>query len=444
MTKSRFLNFLGSQEAKQLFLPLYGAAKIDSACQRYRRLVEKFSDADGALRVFSVPGRTELCGNHTDHNRGKVLAASIQLDVIAAVTIRTDNQVFLSSAGFPDVCMDISDLSMHENEKGKVEALVRGIAAEFAVKTREAGQGALIKGFNANIDSLVMIGSGLSSSAAFEVLIAKIFDNLFCGGKRSALELAQIGQKAENIYFGKPCGLMDQIACATGGAVAIDFKDSQDPIVKRIGFDPESLGYALYILDTKGSHADLTADYAAIPIEMKKVAAFFGKDVLREADEKIFFSHISDLRKAAGDRAVLRAMHFFNENQRVNAAQEALEALNANPANHLAMSVFLDQVNQSGNSSWQLLQNIYSVKNINAQDISIALAITKNFLSAGPARKDRHTGACRVHGGGFAGTIQVYLPLERLEEYRTLMEGIFGEGALTVLKVRQAGAVELK
>jgi galactokinase len=438
MTARELLDSINSQKAAEWFSSLYGAEDIDAARLRYGHLIEgllhgfpgeEFPETAGELRVFSVPGRTELGGNHTDHNRGKVLAASIQLDAVAVAAPRWDMQVFFRSKGHPDVKVDLSDLFPMENEKGNAEALIRGIAAEFAARKLP------LRGFTANADNMVLSGSGLSSSAVVEVLIGKIFDSLYGGGKRSALELAKIGQKAENEYFGKPCGLMDQTACATGGAVAIDFEDPDNPQVREIGFDPASAGFALCIVNTKGSHAELTPDYAAIPTEMKEAASFFGKQVLRELDEGTFFSRLPDLRNAAGDRAVLRAMHFFSENRRVDAMLAALEKMSALPAEK-AMDTFLALVRESGDSSWELLQNIYSTKNFNQQGLGLALALTKNFLASGK-------GACRVHGGGFAGTIQAYIPTEKLIDYRNLMEGVFGTGALTVLRIRPLGAVEL-
>ena len=456
MTGKELLDYVNSQDSEGEFLSLYGKDEIDAARRRYSFLIGEFSreeifplkefpEARGELRIFSVPGRTELGGNHTDHNRGKVLAASIQLDAVAVVAPRKDKQVVFKSVGHKDVKIDISDLSIMEKEKGRTEALVRGIAAEFS------SRGTPVGGFTACADNMVLTGSGLSSSAAIEVLFAKIFDNLYCGGKRKPLELAQIGQKAENIFFGKPCGLMDQTACASGGAVAIDFEHLESPKVRGIGFDPASAGFALCVVDTKGSHSDLTPDYAAIPAEMRAAAAVFGKQVLRELDEQIFMERLKDVRAAAGDRAVLRALHFFSENRRVDAMLAALENLSAIPPDKKgkAMETFLSLVTESGDSSWELLQNVYSPKNPSEQGLTLALALTRNFLFSdggksestepGPCR-----GACRVHGGGFAGTIQVYLPLEKLNSYRGLMEGIFGKGALTVLRIRPLGAIELE
>jgi galactokinase len=440
MTGRELLESINTPKVSELFSSLYGAESVDAARLRYGHLTEglmnglsgkEFPETAGDLRVFSVPGRTELGGNHTDHNRGKVLAASIQLDAVVVVAPRQDMQVFFRSKGHRDVKVDISDLSAREEERGNTEALVRGIAAELAAKKLP------LRGFTANADNMVLSGSGLSSSAVVEVLIGKIFDNLYGGSETSALELAKIGQKAENVYFGKPCGLMDQTACASGGAVAIDFKEPDNPQVKGIGFDPASVGFALCIVNTKGDHSDLTPDYAAVPAEMKAAASFFGKPVLRELDEKEFFSLLPDLRNAVGDRAILRAMHFFSENRRVDAMLAALEEM-ATSQTEKAMDAFLALVRESGDSSWELLQNIYPPKNPNAQGLSLALALTKNFFDSGSGK-----GACRVHGGGFAGTIQAYIPMEKLKEYRSLMEGIFGIGAVTVLKVRPQGAVEI-
>ena len=450
MTGKDLQSRFDSPEADELLISLYGKEELDLNRKRYRSLTEGlldekefpekyFPEKAGELRVFSVPGRTELGGNHTDHNRGKVLAASIQLDAAAIAAPRRDKQVFFRSTGFSDVKVDLSDLSPLAKERGTAEALVRGIAAEIT------SQGTPVNGFTANAASRVLPGSGLSSSAAVEILIAKIFDNLFCGGKRSALELAKIGQKAENIYFGKPCGLMDQTACASGGAVAIDFEDIHNPRVKGIAFDPAAAGFAFCVVDTKGNHADLTPDYAAIPAEMKAAASFFGKTVLRELDEETFMTRLGDLRKSAGDRSLLRAFHFYSENRRVDAMLAALEKVNSLPSHTPAekkaetLELFLALVRESGDSSWELLQNIYSPKNPGEQGVSLALALTKNFLKT----SSTYRGACRVHGGGFAGTIQTYLPVERLDEYRNLMEGIFGKGTLTVLKIRAAGAIEL-
>ncbi|MDR2160424.1 MAG: galactokinase [Treponema sp.] len=439
--------------AAVLFESLYGEEGVEGARRRYGALLEGMADVEGGggaggFRFFTAAGRTELGGNHTDHNRGKVLAASIQLDQAAVAVPRDDGIVFFRSTGFPDVKVRLSgpggspDLSPKEEEKGTTEALVRGIAAEFTVR------GTAVGGFSANADSTVLPGSGLSSSAAVEVLLGRIFDNLYGGGKRGALEIAQIGQKAENRYFGKPCGLMDQTACASGGAVAIDFGDADHPAVTRINFDPAAAGYAVCVVDTRGSHADLTPDYAAIPEEMKGAAAFFGKDTLSELDRGTVLSRAAELRRACGDRSLLRALHFFDENRRVDAMTAALKKMDTAEENALrqaghsagqqAFYDYLDLVNESGDSSWELLQNVYSPQNPAAQGLGVALALSRDHF-----RKQGLRGACRVHGGGFAGTIQAYMPLDTLDAYRRKMEDVFGEGSVTALRIRSLGAVEL-
>ncbi|MDR1617423.1 MAG: galactokinase [Treponema sp.] len=438
--------------AGALFESLYGKEKAEGARRRYGALLEGMADIEGgddpgAFRFFTAAGRTELGGNHTDHNRGKVLAASIQLDQAAVAVLRSDGVVFFRSTGFPDVKVRLSgpggipDLLPKEEEKGTTEALVRGIAAEFIAKGVQVG------GFSANADSTVLPGSGLSSSAAVEVLLGRIFDNLYGGGKRTALEIAQIGQKAENLYFGKPCGLMDQTACASGGAVAIDFGDPEYPAVTRIRFDPAAAGYAVCVVDTKGSHADLTPDYAAIPGEMKAAAAFFGKETLSELDRETVLSRAAELRGACGDRGLLRALHFFDENRRVDTMTAALKKMDAaeraghdagQRAGQSAFYDYLDLVNESGDSSWELLQNVYPPANPAAQGLGVALALSRDHF-----RKRGLRGACRVHGGGFAGTIQAYMPLDALEAYSRDMEALFGEGSVTALRIRPLGAVEL-
>jgi galactokinase len=468
MTGRAWLDALDSGGAGKILASLYGSAGVEAARRRYAALVRgmlrwpekppagKPGEAPGdaaagmapgvlteEFRIFTAAGRTELGGNHTDHNRGKVLAASIQLDAVAVAAPRKDKTVIFRSSGYPDVEVDISpsNLSPRPGEKGTTEALVRGIAAEFAARGVEPG------GFTANADSTVLSGSGLSSSAAVEVLFGRIFDNLYGGGKRSALEIAQIGQKAENNYFGKPSGLMDQTACASGGAVAIDFADAARPLVRGILFDPAEGGYALCVVDTRGSHADLTPDYAAIPVEMKAVARFLGKEVLRETNRDEILSRAGELRQALGDRALLRSLHFFEENRRVDAMEAALKTMESSTGGvkEGAMKNYLELVNESGHSSWELLQNIYSPQHIREQGISLALALTRDFLQTPPGTSaGALRGACRVHGGGFAGTIQAYIPREQLAAYRMLMEGIFGPGALTELKIRPIGAAELE
>ena len=448
MTGLELKKSLEAGKTGKLFSKLYGEKEIGFQKKRYSALIDgmlknepdwfpvsEFPEVTAELRVFSAPGRTELGGNHTDHNHGKVLAASIQMDSAAVVAPRNDKKVFYRSTSYPDVIVDLTDTSPRNDERGTTEALIRGIAAEFEKRGRE------IRGFTANADSTVLKGSGLSSSAAVEVSICKIFDCLCGDGKTGALELAQIGQKAENNYFGKPCGLMDQTACASGGAVAIDFADTNKPFVKEINFDPAATGFFLCVVDTGGNHADLTPEYASIPNEMKAAASFFGKDTLREIDENSMIANFSKLREKAGDRALLRAMHFFNENRRVDAMLSSLKKINSSSGNakNAAMDDFLSLVNSSGDSSWEILQNVYAPSSPEGQGLSLALSLTKDFIKNHGVR-----GACRVHGGGFAGTIQVYLPHEVFDLYRKLIESCFGKDALTLLRIRPEGALELK
>jgi len=454
VNEKELLKKIDSEHAAEIFSELYGTNEVDAVRQRYRTLITEMSeyesdsfDETGSskrtenLRVFSAPGRTELGGNHTDHNRGKVLAASIQLDNIAIVRERKDKTVFFRSEGYPDIKVKLTDssgaldLQPKPEEEGTTEALIRGIAAELNRRGCPAG------GFSANAASTVLQGSGLSSSAAVEVLLGRIFDSLYGEGKRGSLEIAQIGQIAENVYFGKPCGLMDQTACATGGAVKIDFADAANPAVMQINFDLAAAGYALCVVNTGGSHADLTADYASIPAEMKAVAAFFGKSVLGELEKEAVAAHAAELRKSLGDRAFLRSLHFFDENARVDAMTAALtEMENAvtTAEKQRSLVYYLHLVNESGDSSWEFLQNVYSPHRSEIQGVSVALALSKDFF-----RKQKLSGACRVHGGGFAGTIQVYIPLDAMNAYRAKIEAVFGGGSVTVLRIRPKGAVEL-
>ncbi|MCL1931277.1 MAG: galactokinase [Treponema sp.] len=405
---------------------LYGPDAVPREQRRYAGLIEGLGDD---IRIFSAPGRTELGGNHTDHNRGRVLAAAIQMDAVAAVVPRPDGKVFFRSTGFPDVQVDLSGkdaLAPRPQEQGTTGALVRGIAAEFARRGIQPG------GFNANASSTVLPGSGLSSSAAVEVLLAKIFDALYGGGRCSPLELARISQKAENDFFGKPSGLMDQAASACGGAVAIDFADPDAPALTPVNFDPLSAGFALCVVNTRGSHADLTPDYAAIPREMNAVARFFGKSFLREIELSQLLAHAGELRKAVGDRALLRAIHFCNENRRAQAMAETKQ-----------MGRFLELVNESGDSSWELLQNLYPPGDPCQQGLPLALAVTREFFRE-QGLEAPTAAACRVHGGGFAGTIQAYIPVAAFDAYRARMEALFGPGAVTTLRIRPVGAVELE
>jgi galactokinase len=425
----------GSAKAKERF------AALKKGMTQEGGFPAEFLPQDGEIRFFSAPGRTELGGNHTDHNNGRVLAASVDLDSIAAVCVRRDSRVFIRSEGFADTLVNLcgddgrSGLFPMPEEQGTTAALVRGIAAVFTAK------GAQVGGFTANVSSLVPQGSGLSSSASMEVLVAKIFDSLYCGNRFSPLELAMIGQEAENVFFGKPCGLMDQAACATGGVVAIDFADKAAPDVKKIAFDPLAAGYALCVVDTGGSHADLTPDYAAVPQEMHAVARFMGVSVLRETDLGKVMSKAGEIRKSLGDRALLRAIHFFNENRRAQQMAELLEkfaSAGSATEKQQTMEGYLDLVNESGDSSWEILQNMYSPSNHGEQGLTTALAVSREFF-----RENSLKAACRVHGGGFAGTVQAYIPAAALDRYKTHMENLFGQDSLKVLRIRQVGAVEV-
>jgi galactokinase len=449
MGGSKLLEKLEQDSATLLFEKLYGQEGAEAGKKRYAALIENmlnsncfpptdFPEAAGGLRLVTAAGRTELGGNHTDHNRGRVVAAAVQLDQAAVAAPRTDSRIFFRSTGYPDLIVDLvdkdgnPDIKPKENEKGTTHALIRGITAEFITR------GAAVKGITVNADSTVLPGSGLSSSAAVETLFGRIINNLYNEGKCSSLEIAQIGQKAENLYFGKPCGLMDQIASAYGGAAAIDFAGSI-PVVKQLDVDFTAAGLALCVINTGGSHADLTEDYAAIPAEMKAVAAFFGKETLRECEKEAVEKNSAGIRQKLGDRALLRAFHFFDENQRAMEMPVLLEKLSyciKQGSNHSReIADYLRLVNESGDSSWKLLQNVYSAQNVQEQGIALGLALTKNFLKG--------NGACRIHGGGFAGTIQAYIPIPALENYRSVMDNVFGAGSVTVLRIRPIGAEEL-
>ncbi|MDO4965070.1 MAG: galactokinase family protein [Lachnospiraceae bacterium] len=392
--------------------------------QRYRYVsaIEKFESLYGAadIEIYSAPGRSEVGGNHTDHQRGQVLAASVNLDVIAVVE-KTDNGIVkILSDSFDIAPISVNDLSKKSKEEGTSEGLVRGVLN----KLQEAGY--TVSGFNAYMTSDVLVGAGLSSSAAFEVAIGTIISGLYNNMEISPVFIAQASQYAENKYFGKPCGLMDQMASSVGSLVNIDFEDPENPIVNKVDVDFDKFGHSLCIVDTKGSHANLTPEYAAIPPEMKAVAKYFGKEYLREVDEKEFFANIADVRKKVGDRPIIRAMHFFNDHNRVT---EEVNALNNGD-----FEEFKKQVNLSGNSSFKYLQNVYPASDITNQAVSIGLAVSEQVLNG--------KGASRVHGGGFAGTIQAFVPNEMVPEYKKTLDSVFGDGACHVLKVRKYGGMK--
>ena len=390
---------------------------------RYAQAVAKFEELFGEkqVEIYSAPGRSEVGGNHTDHQHGMVLATSINLDAIGIVSPSASPVIQVVSEGYDMVEVDIEDLEEKYEEEGTTAALIRGVAAALAEKGYKIG------GFQAYITSDVLIGAGLSSSAAFEIIIGTIFSGLFNNMEIDPVEIAKAGQYAENVYFGKPCGLMDQMASAVGGLIHIDFQDPQVPSVKKVTSDFQAYQYSLCIVDTKASHANLTDDYAKIPEEMKKVAAFFKKNVLREVEEEEFFREIPGLRSILGDRPVLRALHFFEEEKRVEKQVEALEQGD--------FPRFLELVKESGNSSFKYLQNIYINRDEQNQSMSVALGASESIL--------QNHGVSRVHGGGFAGTIQVFAENSYVEEYRNKIDHIFGKGSCHVLKVRQQGGIKV-
>ena len=376
---------------------------------------------DTPVGLFSGPGRTELGGNHTDHQHGRVLAASVNLDALACAAPNGTAVIRILSEGYPMLEVTLSDLIPDERERDSSAALVRGVAAKIS------SLGYTVGGFDAYVSSNVLGGSGLSSSAAYEVMVGVIISHLFCHDALSAVQLAQIGQYAENVYFGKPCGLMDQMASAVGSAVAIDFADIENPKVHKVDYDFTKSGHALCIIDTGADHADLTDEYAAIPFEMGAVAAFFGKTVLRDVPEREFRASIPQLRGKVGDRAVLRAIHFFAEDKREAGEADALDAGD--------FARFLRIAEQSGHSSYMYLQNIYCALHPKEQAVAIALAAAEDALAG--------EGMCRVHGGGFAGTIQAFVPLARLDAFRERMEETLGKGRCMVLSIRPEGGVVL-
>ena len=372
-------------------------------------------------RYFSAPGRTEIGGNHTDHQRGCVLAAAVNLDTVAAVRPNDTGIIRILSEGYPMCQVDVAELTPKAEEINTTPALVRGVAARF----HELG--CKVGGFDAYCQSTVLPGSGLSSSAAFEVLMGTIINHLFFGGKVSQAEVAQIGQYAENVFFGKPCGLMDQTASAVGNLVTIDFFHKDNPVIRKIDFDFSACGHALCIIDTRASHADLTDEYAAIPGEIRSVCACFGKEVLSQIDEQEFYSRIPELREKCGDRAVLRAAHFYGDNARVGKQVAALE--------NGDFQGFLELVKESGRSSYMYLQNVIPAGYKEHQDVAVALMLCERYLQG--------QGAYRVHGGGFAGTVQAFVPNEMLEKFRKGIDTVLGDGACHVLNIRPQGGVEM-
>ena len=372
-------------------------------------------------RYFSAPGRTEIGGNHTDHQRGRVLAAAVNLDTQAAVRRNGSDVIRIQSQGYPLCQVDLKVLTPQSDEINGTTSLIRGVAARFVER------GCEVEGFDAYVESTVLPGSGLSSSAAFEVLVGTIINGMFFGGKVSAPEIAMIGQYAENVFFGKPCGLMDQTASSVGGLVTIDFFKKDEPAIRSVDFDFSACGHALCIIDSRASHADLTDEYAAIPGELKEICAHFGKDVLTQIDVNDFYAAIPALREKCGDRAVMRAIHFYQENERVPQQVAALEQGDFNK--------FLALVKESGFSSYMYLQNVIPAGRTRNQEMAIALGLCERYLAG--------RGAYRVHGGGFAGTVQAFVPFDLLESFRAGIDGVLGEGACHVLSIRPQGGVEM-
>ncbi len=399
------------------------ATKLAYQKERYIKAIKIFETHYGAgeAEIFSAPGRSEVGGNHTDHQHGEVLAASINLDTIGVVRATDDNLIRIISDDYEEVVISLDDIEAKENEKETTTALIKGVIAGFAEGGHKVG------GFRAYATSDVLIGAGLSSSAAFETLIGTILSGLYNDMKVSAIEIAIIGQYAENVFFGKPCGLMDQMACSVGNLVHIDFKNPKNPEVEKLDFNMSEHGYSLCITDTKGSHADLTDEYAAVPQEMKAVANYFGKEVLRDVTYAEVIKEIVTLRKTLGDRSVLRAVHFLCENERVVKEVNALKWGD--------MNLFLDNVKESGDSSFKYLQNVYSNNDVENQNISIALMMSDVLLKT--------EGVSRVHGGGFAGTIQAFVKNDFVATYKAQMDHIFGEGACKDLRIRKYGGMKV-
>ncbi len=426
-----------TEQFREKLLDIYQeSARIPKEEARYLQALDSFHSLFGDLpvEIYSAPGRTEIGGNHTDHQHGQVLAASINDDAIAVAAMAETSLIRVKSEGYPEISLtlpkDPSALAPLSEEEGTTAGLIRGVVAGLASRGYRVG------GFSAYITSEVLGGSGLSSSAAFETLIGTILNGLYNDMACDAVTIAKIGQYAENVYFGKPCGLMDQMACSVGSLCHMDFEDPENPKLERIDFDLTEAGYSLCITDTKGSHADLTEDYAAVPTEMKAVAAHFGKAVLREVSEPELQQAIPALREKLGDRPVLRALHFYNENRRVVAESTALRTGD--------IRSFLRAVRASGDSSFKFLQNVYTTHDIRHQNMSVALAVSESVLGLSSGDISLlDTGVVRVHGGGFAGTIQAFVPKEKTDKYRGAMEALFGEGACMVLKIRKYGGIRV-
>lgn len=416
---------LSSKNAENQFKKMYGdkPGVIQFQIERYNDLLERFFEhfpEFSDVSLFSAPGRTEVGGNHTDHNAGRVLAAAVDLDIVSVASPSEDDMIIVKSAGYPEIQINIHDLEKRDNELYTSASLVRGVCERIKQTGHQIG------GFQACIDGQIPKGSGLSSSAAFEVMMVTILNHFYNQGKIDNTQAALIAQYSENEYFGKPCGLMDQTACAYGGMVFIDFEDFNHPVIEKIDYDFSKEGYSVIIIDTGGDHSDLNQDYADVENEMKNVAMHLGGKILREFSDSQLINNLDSLREKVNDRAILRALHFYNDDQRVVSQVNALKSQR--------IDEFLELIKESGESSWMLCQNCYSTLHIEEQGISIGLAATAQILK---------TGAWRVHGGGFAGTIQVFVPNSQLNEYLDHMRGIFGETACHEIFIRSIGTTQI-
>ncbi|MEE1127033.1 MAG: galactokinase family protein [Acutalibacteraceae bacterium] len=422
MKLNEIKNCLSDGQFSEIFNVLY--TNINESVERYSNACDRFAHyfgEDRDVELFSAPGRTEVGGNHTDHQLGCVLAGGVNLDVIAVVSKNDEGIVRIKSKGFDMDVIDTAELTPVESEKERSSSLIRGVCARI----KELGYD--IGGFDAYTTSNVFKGSGLSSSAAFEVLVGTIISYIYNDGKIDAVTIAKCSQYAENVFFGKPSGLMDQMASSVGGFVGIDFGDKENPIIEKVDFDFAAQNHSLCIVNTGGNHADLTCEYAAVPEEMRNVAEYFGKTALRQVDEVEFYANMAEIREKCGDRAVLRSIHFFDDNRRAVEEKKALQNGDFNG--------FLNLVRESGRSSFMFLQNVYAASAPVEQGLSIALALSGKVLG------DR--GAYRVHGGGFGGTIQAFVPNDLLESYINTIEGVFGKGSCYVLKIRPLGGTKI-